>query len=247
MSMPLWVIETAATFWADVRAEEPFPRTLWASIGRTLPLSVVPLPNLGLVRLENWLRDQDVVCALGRPDRALRACLVCRAGTGLVVIDSSDDDDEQRYSLAHELGHYLREQWQPRQRAIDTFGVDVVDVLNGVRPPSTTETVRSLLARVPIEITVHLMERTPDGEYAAGTISRAEREADLVAYELLAPSDAVLDHIDILAPQQKAPAIRRLLRDTYGLPTRQAAIYGRLLVGDTIDPQPSFLQRLGLV
>lgn len=246
MSMPLWAIETAEEFWAGVGSEATIPRELQSPLQLMLPLGVVFIPSLTMMRLNAWLRQWDIVCSLHGPDRALRACLICRAGRGLIFIDKDDNEAERRYSLAHELAHYLREQWQPRRRAVAALGQQVLDVLDGDRLPRLEETVRSVLAQVPIGLQIHLMERTPEGDYANRAIRRAEREADLLAFEILAPSDAVLSTLEAVSAGERLATARRILTDTFGLPPHPAAAYARLLVVDATHRESPFLRNLGL-
>lgn len=246
MSVPLWAIETAEAFWAEAGSEAGTPRVLRRTIQLTLPLGVVPRSGLTTARLDSWLREWDIVCSLRAPNRALRACLVCRAGRGLIFIDKDDNDAEQRYSLAHELAHYLREQWQPRRRAVAAFGPQVLEVLDGDRPPRVEESIQSILAQVPIGLQVHLMERTLDGNFADSTIYRAEREADLLAFELLAPSDDVLSTLQATPGGNRLAAVHHILTDSYGFPPHLAAVYARELVNGAAHREPPYLRNLGI-
>jgi hypothetical protein len=129
MSTPLWVSEAAATFWAVAGAEEAFPRDLRRPIANALPVAVVLLPKLRLSAVDKWLVRQGMTCGLSIRDRALRACLVARYGHGLVFIDGTDPSDEQRFSLAHELAHFIRDYWRPRALAVERLGAGVLEVL----------------------------------------------------------------------------------------------------------------------
>ena len=104
MSVPLWASELARSFWTKAREPEPFPRNLRRSIARAIPLSVVLLPKLSVRAALDWLQNCGPVCELPGEDRPLRACLVARSGHGVALIDGSDNDAEQRFSIAHELG-----------------------------------------------------------------------------------------------------------------------------------------------
>jgi len=191
-----------------------------------------------LVRLER----QAISCRLSRRDRALRACLVAHRGAGALFLDGADPTEEQRFSLAHELAHFLRDYLEPRHRAVDVFGPGVLQVFDGVRPPTLEERVSALLADVPIGFHVHLMERTAEGQFASAAIDTAERDADLLAFELLAPSARVLDTFDLGGHEGRHTRLTELLIGTYGLPIRVAAQYAALLAPP--GRSTSFLSRL---
>src|SRR5688572_14888218 len=108
-------------------------------------------------------------------DRALRACVLVHDGSGLLFVDSEDPEDEQRFSLAHEIAHYLVECAIPRERARERLGPAVLPVLDGRRAPSREERIGALLAGVQLGVRLHLMERTPDGHPPGRDVSAAER------------------------------------------------------------------------
>jgi hypothetical protein len=235
---PLWVSEAAAGFWAEAGGEEPFPRELRRPIARALPLALVLLPRMRVSAVDAWLRRQGVPCDVGVRDRWLRACLVARSGHGIVFVDGTDAADEQRYSLAHELAHFLRDYWLPRRRASQRLGPSVLEVFDGLRPPRPHERIDALLARVPIGFHVHLMERGADG-CADEAIEVAEEDADRLAFELLAPAGRLGEG------EMSAAALASELTASYGLPEAAAGRYAALLARPT-RREDSFVRRLGL-
>lgn len=245
MTRPLWVMDAAEAFWRAAGEAEPFPRDLRRPLAYALPVGLVLLPRLRLRAVDDWLRHQQIRCVLDLGDRALRACLIARQGQGVIFIDGGDPPDEQRFSLAHELGHYLREYWLPRGEASARLGPAILDVLDGRRAPQRDERIDALLARIELGYHVHLLDRAPDGGPKDATVTRAEHEADLLAYELLAPATAVLRDLPDDPRSSRVAATDRLHRH-YGLPVAQASRYAALLV-----PPPAtsdgLLRRLGLV
>jgi hypothetical protein len=240
----LWLSEAVETFWHLVGGEEPFPRALRGSIANALPLTLVQLPHLRVTAAESWLRRCGVFCAIGAGDRALHAGLVARYGQGFLFLDGADGEDEQRFSLAHELAHYLRHYRQLRQRVEARLGVTTLEVLDGLRPASRTERLDALLAGVPIGYYVHLMCRDEDGGLPDSRTLTAEREADLLAYELLAPAALVAEEVCMTPTEGRQAAAARQLRCHFGLPAAPAADYAAQL----FPPRPeSFLHRLAIV
>lgn len=225
MSVPLWAAELARAFWIKARKPEPFPRNLRRSIARAVPLSVVLLPKLSVQAALNWLQKCGLICEIPGEDRPLRACLVARRGHGVALIDGSDGDDEQRFSIAHELAHFLRDYWSLRRRILKRLGAESLQVLDGERPPTAQERFHALLRNVPLGFHLHLMERDNAGNPLTSSVAKAERDADRLAYELLAPAEHVLAD-----PPGSVPALVRRLREFYGLPAMQASHYAGLLM-----------------
>jgi hypothetical protein len=251
MSTPLWVGELAEQFWATAGEPPPFPRDLQRAVALALPLAIVDLPRLRVAAIDTWLARNRSACRLGVGDRRLRACLVAHGGCGVVFLDGADPPAEHRFSLAHETAHFLVDYWQPRARAVARLGPPVLEVLDGRRAPAPTERIDAVLASVPLGAHVHLMDRTPDRHLASAREDAAERRADLLALEMLAPWAAVeaalAEALD--AAGRDGAAVRRvavdLLITIFGLPVAVATSYAPRFV----PPEPTaspFLQRLGL-
>ncbi|WP_147372532.1 ImmA/IrrE family metallo-endopeptidase [Calidithermus terrae] len=164
--------------------------------------------------------------------------MVARFGRGIVFLDAADPPDEQRFSLAHEAAHYLRDYWKPRQEAVKGLGPGVLEVFDGRRVPSPAEQVHSLLARIPVEAHLHLMERSPEGFASDCRVRYAEAQADRLAFELLAPAEHVL------AGSPERDHLVEVLCRVYGLPRAPAQQYASTLLPE--GEQSPWLLRLGL-
>jgi hypothetical protein len=244
VSVPLWAVELAEAFWEAAGMREPFPRSLRRPIARGLPMAVVSLPRLRLRDVRDWLDRNGIGCPCAAEDRNLRACLVAHGGSGYVFLDGSDAEDEQRLSLAHELAHFLRHYWQPRQEACRKLGDRVSEVLDGRRPPTPEERVHAIISGTPIGFHWHLMQRAKECLFANETVAAAEREADRLAYELLAPAEEVFRRAGDVHGDMGRAALSGLLHRDFGLPIAHAAQYGGILL--PLATRDSFLQRLGL-
>ena len=244
MNTPLWAAELADQFWALTgEPAPPAPRDLIRPIALGLPLGVVQAPRLHGAGVERWLRRQDILCTLGGRDRTLRACLVARFGQGAIFLDSADPDDERRFSLAHELAHFLRHYRQQRLAARRARGPEILQVLDGVRPPRYDERAHALLAQVRLGYHGHLMERDADGTGISDRVRHAEAEADLLACELLAPASKVDIALHGTVGHERHNAAVVLLCRRYGLPAAAARQYAARIASRPTQ-QSSLLQRL---
>jgi hypothetical protein len=171
----------------------------------------------------DWLRGEGVTYPFAGTDRPLRACLVASRGGAIAFLDAADPEDERRFSLAHELAHFLRDYWGPRRRAVARLGPGVLEVFDGERPATPAERLHGLLANVPVGFHTHLMTRAGQEQLPAA-VAAAERDADRLAYELLAPADL------IRAGAGGRRELTRTLRATYGLPAGHAGRYAELLL-----------------
>jgi len=227
MTIPIWVAELACAFWKTVGEREPFPRNLHRPITHAGLLNVVWLVDLHFESVLKRLRKVGVVCEMNGNDRPLHACLVARDGEGIVFVNYSDAADQQRFSLAHEIAHFLRDYWQPRMQVERRIGKAALQVLDGRRAATVDERLHAVLHSTPLGFHVHLLARQDDGE-AAGAVADAEWCADRLAFELLAP----LEHLMTVHCRTGSISVEEwevLLRQVYGLPQRQARQYAEIL------------------
>lgn len=224
----------AERFWALAGALEPFPRSLESPVAWAVPLAIVKLPHLALSDLRLWCTERGIGVHLPGKDRPLRACLLARGGRGLVVLDGIDPEDERRYSLAHEVAHFMVDYLQPRQRTLEVLGEAARDVLDGCRPPTLEERLTGLLRGVELGVYADLMERSPSIEVTRPETLEAEDRAERIALELLAPREVVLARLAQRRVRWREVGAlgvaRRMLMQEFGLPSGAAEEYGRRLV-----------------
>ncbi len=241
MNTPLWLTELANDFWKRAGGATRFPRDLLRAVPRAALLSVKPLADLSVQRVSTWLRLQGIVCSMAASERALHACLFARYDCGFIFLDASDDEAEQRFSLAHELAHFLRHYQEPRQRAAAKFGRQILEVLDGKRPPTYTERLHALLRHVRVHEHVHLLTRDDRHRIPSPALAAAEFEADRLGCQLLAPAEMVWRLIPPEAGRAARGEAERQLQLFFGLPSRNAAWYANQLYPSRDDP---LLQRL---
>lgn len=223
MNVPVWAAELASSFWIAAGGPEPFPRRLLAPIAAALPLTVAYLPKLTLAAIRERLARCGVDSEIHVADRSLRACLVASRGQGWVFIDGTDSENEQRFSLAHELAHFLRDYCRPRRIIQNRLGETTLEVLDGQRAATADERVHAVLQHTGLPLHVHLMDRVDDEP--DGTIADAENCADRLAYELLAPAHEIAG----AGPCDQAELARRLV-ERFGFPRRAAQRYSAILM-----------------
>jgi hypothetical protein len=223
VTTPLWVRELVAAFWERAGSPGPFPRSLGGAIIRSaLDLTIKELAGLTTNCVSDYLKKFGSGFGTLGPHWPLRGCLAAYRGAGFIFIDAADPPDERRFTLAHELAHFLRDYWLPRGQAERILGPTVREVFDGVRPPTPTERVHALLRNVPLGCHVHLMAR--DEGSRPLEVEAAERDADLVAFELLAPAAEVLAR----CPADEVKLAEALTND-FGLPPGAACEYAGLL------------------
>jgi hypothetical protein len=235
--------EAVNLFWQRCGEIEPFPRNLERSIALALPVTLVKLPYPKLRHVERWLRCHGVTFQFNCQSRTVRGCLIAFGGEGFIFVDGADPDDERRFTLAHEIAHFIADYWQPRQKAIMRFGSTITEVLDGLRLPNVNERLFALLAGTPIGVHIDLMER---GNVEA-ELWEIESRADKIALALLAPPEAVLSEVDLSATRfdQRQATTAAVLRERFGLSASIAKSYGHSLL-TAIGKGPSWVENIRL-
>ena len=234
--------EVINRFWQRCGEVEPFPRNLEQLVSLALPAKLIKLPHLKLHTIENWLTCRGAVYRFNCRSRAVRGCLVAYGGQGFIFIDETDPEDERRFSIAHEIGHFIIDYLLVRETAISKFGDRIVEVFDGLRQPSVPERVHALLADASLGVYTNLMERDEAG---GPDLWEIEDRADHIALALLAPPEAVLSESDtsLLRFQQRLEAVVALLHNRFGLPASVANPYAWSLL-ESIGRGQSWIETL---
>jgi hypothetical protein len=226
--------DAAEQFWKLAVSREPYPRTLERTVLQVLPLVIVKLPGLGVGMIREWLSERGVRVGVLSQDRGLRGGLFARGGVGVVFLDGMDTADESRFSLAHEVAHFLLDYLWPREATLHALGDRVRDVLDGVRPASPEERLSAVLRRVKLGLFTHLMDRDGFGQTNRADVLDAEDRADRLAIELMAPREAVVANANRrgigLGDPCSAGELAALLAGKFGLPQPCAERYAQYLL-----------------
>lgn len=224
---------TAEKFWETAsHIQGCFPRDIESAVAWSVPVSIVRLPNLWIHDVEGYLGQRQLPARIGTTDRPLHGCVVAFRGKGLIAINGTDGPRELRFTIAHEVAHFLLDYQELRLRAIEKLGAGIAEVLDGKRPALPEERLDALLANVPVGLYAHLMHRNEAG-FPDSAILEAESRADRLALELLAPEEAVWRSLpkDFATRSygRRVPALRRLLMRRFGLPSEPARKYAARL------------------
>jgi hypothetical protein len=216
-----WALKAAADFWEasqTPRSSLQFPRNIARAVPWALPVSIVRVGGLRVAALQQRIATLGLPPLAASSGRRLHGCLVAHRGSGLIYVDESDSEDEQRYTVAHEVGHFIADYLEPRRHALETIGPAALEVLDGTRQASLSERLRAVIAGDRLVAFVDLMgreESAPD----------AESRADRLAVELLAPEEAA--EAQLAADPDADPAL--VLHAAFGLPPAVARSYARWL------------------
>ena len=187
MDSTVLVENTAQEFWALVGARSSYPCDIKAAIILTLPLELYPVAGMRVKDVLDWAERIRLNCNIRGRDRRLHGCRIADKGKGTIFFDTQDLEAEQRFTLAHELAHFLLDYQAPRQRALTILGETILPVIDGDRPPTLAERLHAVLITVPLGVMSHLMER-PDEGLPSNTVIDVEDRANRLALELLAPA-----------------------------------------------------------
>ncbi|MGB8344363.1 MAG: ImmA/IrrE family metallo-endopeptidase [Ktedonobacteraceae bacterium] len=239
MSSDILIEQACGDFWELAGGTPTYPRAMRDAITLASPLELCPLEGLRVRHVLAWARRINIACRIGRQGRRLHGCLVAWRGKGVIFYDTGDADDEQRFTLAHELAHYLLDYAAPRERAVTILGSSILAVLDGERPPTVDERLHAALSSVHLGVMSHLMER-PDQGLPTSAILDVEDRADRLALELLAPAQSLHELLDQPAAprgfQTRLAFLGDLLTTSRGLPADIAAAYARFLLAQRGEP-----------
>src|SRR5579875_2639953 len=185
---------TAQEFWALTGAAPTYPCALDLPMQLNLPLAIYPVKHLRVRDVTAWMRSVGIEHCIAGRDRRLHGCLVANRGMGAIFYDAEATEEEQRFTLAHELAHFLLDYQAPRQRAIAILGETILPVLDGERAPTLAERLHAVLDIVSLGTMSHCMERPGDG-LPAGSILDIEDRANRLALEILAPAALLTERL----------------------------------------------------
>lgn len=233
MDSVVLIENTAQEFWALAGGAPRAPRDIKAAITLTLPLEIYPVPGLRVRDVLAWAMRVNIAHVIRGRNRRLCGCLIAYRGKGTIFFDTRDPDDEQRFTLAHELAHFLLDYQAPRQRAVSILGASILPVLDDERSPTISERLHAVLSSVYLGVMSHLMER-PDEGLPTNLVIDIEDRADRLALELLAPALPLQEMMSQSSIPQgfstRLAFLTQHLVANYNLPGTIASFYARYLL-----------------
>lgn len=210
-----------------------YPFNMDDAIVHVAPISVTRLAAPHLSAVYEWFhRHRIPVPDMGAADRELFGCIALFRGYGFVFVDGTLNEDERRFTLAHEFAHYLLHYNYPRQRAVKRLGNSIIEVLDGDRSPSVEERVHAALEDVQLGVYTHLMTREAGTRSLSDAVNQAEAAADTLALELLAPYKAVLRCVpnrEAMTTNELEHVLTPVLCQNFGIPAGISSQYAAML------------------
>ena len=226
--------DLAATFWDQV-GPPPSPRDLDYVIHCFRPsVSLVPLSNLNIQAIRQWLSRTGHSLELDARERPLNGCLVADHGAAFLFVRAGLPAEDHRMIVAHEFAHYLADYEQPRNRACRRVGPALLSIFDGDRPASAAEDIEASLAGIDLKPHVHYMERSADGTWSEA-VNQVEQTANDLALELIAPWRTVQETMQSGADEAEWV---ETLRTQFGLPASWAEPYADRLLQHTRGTRP---------
>lgn len=239
----------AREFWSTVDQVYRENFDILGAVETSLTIDLIQLQKLSLRKIQDWLDARKINIAIDAIDRDLHGALLIKAGSVCMFVEEAGDEIQQRFTIAHEVSHFLLDYQIPLERALLQFGAEIEEVLNGNQKATRSQLVTSMINGVNLEPYSFLIEKTGNGSFLSWSNFNAENEADYLALELLAPRTKVINEAiasaTLLTYSQFKRKSQEILKDKYRIPSEVAHQYASELAY-LVTNGPSFLDKLGL-
>lgn len=243
------ITRIADDFWRTAGGRTSLPFDIVGAVSLALPVDIVSLSNLSVRNIENWLAQRKIPINIGLEDRFLHGFILVSRGNGFIFVNGTDPEDERRYTIAHEVSHFLLDYRLPRENAVKKFGLGILEVIDGRREATILERIDGALYSVLTRPYTHLLEKVGDGSYQSRDVQRAENEADELAVELLAPRSEIIKNFYPIKARLSFISVKdqcyRELRYKYLIPKSVAEICSTRIAYN-VTGGPSLLDQFGL-
>lgn len=238
----------AEEFWKAAGGRASAPYDIYGAVNLALPVDIVSLSNLSVKNIEKWLAQRKIVINIGLEDRFLHGFILVSRGNGFIFVNGTDPEEERRYTVAHEISHFLLDYRLPRENAVKKLGPGILDVIDGRRDATILERIDGALYAVLAKPYTHLLEKLGDGSYENWDVQQAENDADDLAIELLAPRSEVTKSFYPIKTRLSFNSVKdqcyHEFRDKYLIPKYIAEIYSTRIAYE-VTGGPSLLDQFG--
>ena len=239
----------ASWFWKRAGGRSAPPVDIGYAATCALAIGIRPINGLTTSTAMGHLENIGFPCADGVDERELHGCIAVGPRGAMILVEMRDDEAQRRFTIAHEVAHYILEVHRHHRRAAQKMGLYYVDILYGSREAAPSERIDAWLNNVRSSAITHFMDRDPNGRYGCGTTLEAECVADRLAIEILAPrAEMVRDALDYgkLPFRDLSDAVRQIAEQRFGLPGAVAAPHANRIAW-SLTRGPSTAERFGLV
>ena len=244
-----YISSIAKGFWKQTGLNNKPPYDINGAVNLILPVDIVNLSELSLRKIEKWLNNRNVSLSIDIDDRSLHGFIITFRGSGFIFINGTDPESERRYTVAHEVSHFILDYKIPRDRTVEKLGISILEVLDGFREPELTERIDGALTSVNVQPYTHLLEKTGDGSFERAKVFDSENDADTLSLELLAPLAQVIKEAKTGRCKSVFSEFKnecyKVLVQKYGLPASISKDYSSR-IAYLVTGGPSILTKLGL-
>ncbi len=239
----------AREFWSTVDQVYRDSFDIVSAVDASLIIDLVMIKELSLQKIETWLAERTISIEFDVNDRGLHGALMIKTGSVFMFVEDSQNEIQQRFTVAHEVSHFLLDYHVPKEKAILALGKEIEDVLNGNLAASNPQLALSVIKGITIDPYTFLIENNGNGSFLSWSNFNSENEADYLALELLAPRAKVINETvsstKRLTYSQFTRKSQEILIGKYGIPSEVARQYASELAY-SVTNGPSFLDKLGL-
>jgi hypothetical protein len=201
-----------------------FPRDI-ALAALSHPVHVELIAELTPDKIDEWLyRQLHWSRAAVADHRRLRGCLVAHRGRALIFLEATETEAERRFTLSHELAHFIGHYLAARNKAIARLGPSVAAILDGDRAPTAAERLSGVFAGCPMGVFRDVLDRN-GGEPLTAVAERMEKEANAAAFQALAPPVDVVAQCKIVGRAPDRAGILETLKAYFGLACADATYH----------------------
>lgn len=220
-----------------------FPRNVeFAALA--LPTHIEFIDQLTPDKIDRWLHSHLAWATQASGDnRRIRGCLVAHRGRAIIFVEASESEDERRFTVSHELAHFIGHYLAGRELAIARLGEAIVAVLDGDRPPTPAERLSGVLLRCPLGVFRDVLDRD-GGEPLSEAAERMEVEADTAAFLALAPPAEVVARCDAIHQRRDRECLLQTLQSEFGLAFKDALHHLPVVLKVVRRQTPSLVESL---